>query len=584
MFPEEKISYLDFDIYSRRLSFFYKNKEKLGSTFGFFLTVLYAITSIILFLIYFIKTINREDITASDTIISPNKIPSANISKESFYLAFGLEHPTKLIRFIDETIYYPEVLFIEKIRENGQLVKKSQKMINLERCEIIKFGENYQHLFNEDVNNSYCLKDLNFTLIGGINYNIMSYIQINIFPCINKTENNNHCKPQKEIDEYLTSGYFSILAKDRGLNPFNYSFPTKPVLRELLTSIDKSLKKQFIIYYGITEIDSDTGLFIKNIKKEIHLRYVKTENNVFFIDENYRSGREIISAEIRIEDNIYYQKRTFTKMSQVFSTIGGYMQIISTIFSLIVLMSKKISIEKKLLNSLFNFNLKQKKIILCIEYQKKLDYNSSMDKEKAKKYIPYEAKKSIITNRKSKKRRNSIFINNRITPEMKRCFTESISIGKKEKKNNTEEGFKEIFNNINKENDPNQNINQSINRSKVNMINKEDNLNLNNLHLNKIYHKKKMLCSQSNLNILRDYYVFEKGNSPIISFSIFDYYCFRKITKKRTEIELFNFGINFYKRQMDIINFFNIIILTQIMLIQNSEQKHLSQTIELSIK
>ena len=54
---------------------------------------------------------------------------------------------------------------------------------------------------------------------------------------------------------------------------------------------------------------------------------------------------------------------------------------------------------------------------------------------------------------------------------------------------------------------------------------------------------------------------------------------------KKLEIELFNFGINFYKRQMDIINFFNIIILTQIMLTQQSEKKHniLSQKIELSI-
>ena len=55
MFSSGKINYLDFDIYSRRISFFYKNKEKIGSTFGFILTVLYIIISVVIFLIYFIK-------------------------------------------------------------------------------------------------------------------------------------------------------------------------------------------------------------------------------------------------------------------------------------------------------------------------------------------------------------------------------------------------------------------------------------------------------------------------------------------------------------------------------------------------
>ena len=108
-----------------------------------------------------------------------------------------------------------------------------------------------------------------------------------------------------------------------------------------------------------------------------------------------------------------------------------------------------------------------------------------------------------------------------------------------------------------------------------------DNNNLDNLQINNILESKKV--KTSNLAMIKNY---ERGNCPIIKFNILDYYCLRKITKKRIQIELFNFGINFYKSQMDIINFFNIIILTQIMLTQQSDKKHstLSQTIELSMK
>ena len=604
MFNEENISYLDFDIYSQRISFFYKNKEKIGSTFGFILTVFYAIISLIIFLIYFIKTIKREEITASDTTIYPNQIPSIDINKNSFNLAFGLIHPTKLIRFIDERIYYPEVLFIEKISQNGQVIETNQKNLIVENCRNSNFGENYQNLFEKnELNNSYCLKDYNLTLFGGIKNDKISYFQIKIFPCINSTQNNNHCRPQKEIDEFLTSGSFSILAKDIGLNPFNYTFPTVPTLQDLLIRINKSIKKELIIYYGITEIETDIGLFMNKIKKEFYLKYIKGDNNFFFFDnEQYYSGKEIISTEIRLDDVIYLHKRKYTKMSQVFSAIGGYMQVLSTLFSLIILLTKKISIEKKLLNNLFNFNFKQRKIILSIEYEKKLDYNTSMDKEKIKKYIPYEAKKSIVNNMKY--RRNSIiFVHNkkRPPPEIKKSFTETNfmsdkknnkiqNINQNPNQNKKEENVVEVFKKIKKKNDiedenekdQSSMINQSINRSKVNMISKEDNLNLNNVQINKIFERKKLLWNKTNLGLLKE--MSEKGNSPFISFNIFDYYCLRKITRRKTDIELFNFGINFYKRQMDIINFFNIIILTQILLIKNSGQKRLSHTIELSIK
>ena len=52
------------DVYSRRISFFYKGKEKITSRFGFLLTLSYIVISIAIFLYYFIRTISREDVTA----------------------------------------------------------------------------------------------------------------------------------------------------------------------------------------------------------------------------------------------------------------------------------------------------------------------------------------------------------------------------------------------------------------------------------------------------------------------------------------------------------------------------------------
>ena len=118
------------------------------------------------------------------------------------------------------------------------------------------------------------------------------------------------------------------------------------------------------------------------------------------------------------------------------------------------------------------------------------------------------------------------------------------------------------------------------------MIVKEDELNIEQIMKNKL-NTKINRKRNSNYNVLDDLNMFDKGGRSTINFTIFDYYCLKKINKnKKLEIELFNFGINFFKNQMDIINFFNIIILTEMLLTQQADKKQnlLNKTIELYMK
>ena len=273
-------------------------------------------------------------------------------------------------------------------------------------------------------------------------------------------------------------------------------------------------------------------------------------------------------------------------MSQVLSDTGGYMQFISTIFAVIALLTKKFGLEQKLLNSLFNFNIKQRKMILSIEYKKKLDYNSSL-KSRQNTFIPYEPRKSIISKRS---RRDSVLILNENKRNNFATLKRSVTMQNQNKTRLNElsgsgsinilKDGSELFRKISKEKE------DLNNRSKVNMIAKEDELDIQQMMKNKLITKPKR--KQSNFNVLNNLELLDKGGRSTINFNIFDYYCFKRISKnKRSEIEIFNFGINFFKNQMDIINFFNIIVLTQIMLTQQADDKKqnfLNRTIELNMK
>ena len=357
-----KFNYFFFDLYSKRAGFFYKNNEKIGSLFGLLLSFIFVVASIALLIHNFILTINRNEVKVYDTSIYAQEMPFVNVNSNNLYFAFGIEDPINSLRYIDETIYYPQILFIDRIKIDGRFVTTTKKILEYERCKEENFGKNYQHLFiSGELNNSYCLKDFNYnlTFAGGYKYEKMTYIRIKIFPCVNSTENNNHCKSQEIIDYHLTSGYFSILLKNFGLNPSNFSYPVLPTLQDLYTTIDKRTLTNFIINFGVTEIHTDMSIFNENIKKVKYLQYRDNFQNTQFREEkDYLKGKEFCVTQLKLDDTIIIQRRTYTKISDILSKVGGYMQLMKTLFSLIALVINKFSTEVKVLNSIFNFNIK----------------------------------------------------------------------------------------------------------------------------------------------------------------------------------------------------------------------------------
>ena len=410
------VNYSNFDMYSKKLGFYFKNQEKVGSYFGFFLSLVYVVVSLILFFSQLIKVIKREELNVYDSTIYAQEMPSINVDVNQLYFAFGLEDPLTSNRFIDEGIYIPKVAFVEKVKINDELITVNTTNLPLEICKESNFGENYQHLFTKnELNNSYCLKNFTYNLLfaGGYKYEKFNYIRLRIYPCVNSSSNNNSCKPQEEIDSYLASGYFSILIKDFGLNPSNYSNPVVPTFQDLYTTIDKKIYRNYILNFGVTEIHTDTGLFYQDIKKDRYFQYRKEIQTFSFRDEKeYYAGKSIILVQMKLDDATIIQKRSYTQISELFSRIGGYMQLMNTVFLLIASLFNKFNFDLKIINNIFKFDLKENKILLKLNTIKELNPTFVNNGKKNSIFSlrkPYEEKKSIDSENKSK--------NNLITKE-----------------------------------------------------------------------------------------------------------------------------------------------------------------------
>ena len=557
--------YFNFDMYARSPNFYFKNHDRINTCFGTLLTLVYIIVSLTLFIYHSIITIQRKNFKVHDSTIYGQEMPFIDLNSNILYFAFGLEDPLTMNRFIDDSIYIPKIVFVDKAKINDELVTVYQQNLEIEKCKVINFGENYQHLFLEDeLNNSYCLKkfEQNLTLAGGYKYERFSYIRIRIYPCVNSSENNFSCKSQEEIDHFMSSGYFSIILKDIGLNPANYSIPVIPTLQDLYTTIDKRIYKNYILNLGVTEIHTDIGLFQENIKTQKYLQFRKEmETFTFRNEEEYYQGKSVIIAQLKLDDNINVQTRSYIKIPEIFSTIGGYMQLMNTAFLLLTIIVNKFNLELKIINSIFKFNLKKKKLIMKL--QNLNDYDDLHISNISNIHTPVVNFKKMtnitqhldLLDNKSK---NSLMKENEINNISLLNFSED----KNELDNNNKNKItilkkhKRKSNALPIENSKMENTKDKMSKKKLRLS--QDHIKENGTNFNK-------------KNIFNE--LSYKDFNDKIELNMFDYCCCHLVYEKRHKIiELFNITNSFYRKKLDVVNVFNLLLLIEKNLLKNNSE------------
>ena len=245
------------DLFGKEPEFYYKGKVKKASWIGAFFTLLYFVLYIIIFLYKFIKMLKKEEVTFYETYAYSGDIPSINVTNENFYGGFALGP----FPFIDETIYYPKIEYYNGIRVNGEWEWEPIKEIELEICKLENFDYRYRELFKDKpLNNLYCIKNLNETLVGYSHSERFSYFNISFFKCRNKTKDGKDCKPSEIIDLYLKENVFQFYIQDIDLTPENDNSPIQIGQRIITGPIFKHLYQQCFSYMQIVIVETDQDI------------------------------------------------------------------------------------------------------------------------------------------------------------------------------------------------------------------------------------------------------------------------------------------------------------------------------------
>ena len=313
------------------------------------------------------------------------EIPSIQLTNKNFYGGFALG----AIPFIDETIYYPKLEFWRGERIGGEWSWTS-KDLELVRCQLDYFGPLYWDLFRDKpLNDLYCIKDLNETLEGYQHERIYSYFFVTLHSCHNKTKNGSDCKPKEVIEKYLYNNVFQFFIQDINLTPLDFYNPSQITQKIITGPVFKNLYQKIYTYMQIINVETDADYLGLSAFTKINSQKLLKYDESWIIsapseNQRYEQGYPFCEITVQLSEKVLTQKRTFTKITEIFGEIGGTMEVVYIFFNVFVSFIAGFLYKTALVNNLFSFDLSKRIIKLKENKNDILESNESKENQEIK--------------------------------------------------------------------------------------------------------------------------------------------------------------------------------------------------------
>ena len=365
----------EFDLFGKIPELYFKGKPQRTTIFGKVLTYCYISIYIAFFIYKIIRMLKKVDITfyESNTF---SGVPSIKLTSDLFYLGFSVNNT------IDPTLYYPVVFFYEESRV-GTVMEPKKEIMELELCQIEKFGEKYRDIFRNKIDNLYCIKDIDkITLEGYPHLDSFKYIYIVIMPCIGQAPTGEQCKDPTEVMNYFAGGVkITFMIEDVDLSPFKYYNPSQPIEKGMQGPTFLTLYNSIYAYLKIVNLETDIDIIgfegLSDIKTKQFLKY--EESWIITSPSPHAQGLNpkypIADVTIQLSAKVLTYKRKNTKLIEVLGDVGGFMEVFRSLFNIIASLITDILYDKALINNLFSFDLDKK--FIKIKNNKKNNQNDN---------------------------------------------------------------------------------------------------------------------------------------------------------------------------------------------------------------
>ena len=366
----------DVDLFSKNPDIYFKGKPQKSTLIGRIFTIIYAVTYAAFFIYKIIRMALKMDVSFYETQTWTGEIPALDLNNEHFYGGFALVNRTSGKLFIDETIYYPVAVFKTGIKDESGEFQWEVRDLGVEPCQLEKFGSKFRHLFVNELENLYCLKDVDVTIQGHTTLDRYSYFYVEFFPCVNGKNGRTNCQPVEVVKYYLSSTLLTVKMQDIELTPQLYKTPVSVRSRILSAPVMENLYNNIQAYFHIINMETDNDILgfeaLSQKDKKKFFKYDVTFMVTAIMTEPYmptQTGGAVCNIQLQLTEQMITIDRTYTKLIEVLGDVGGLMEFVFSFLKLLSIFITEALYEKALINNLFSFDI-EKKVIELKEVQK----------------------------------------------------------------------------------------------------------------------------------------------------------------------------------------------------------------------
>lgn len=323
----------------------YLNSEKRKKTkYGGAVSLVMILLIFCSIFYFFFELILRE----SFTLIYNQTVdfnPTLNISNIPLVFGFADQYANPIKNLENQIRIYGEYYQMNKNYDSDKPVLLGIKQLKMEKCDINKHFGNYYSFFTKYaamLDKFYCLpiNEHNLTLYGtwGDSQNPNSYLVLKIAKCFNN-ENKEifpdaNCFNRTTIDSNLMNIYLNIVTLDYEINHTNVKNPDIISIRSDTFSLSSSVFNRYEIKKKIVNYQTDHGILFPILDYKQFFQYdISSLNTDLRVNISPIGLFGQISFSLSKKTDNY--KRNYIKIQNVLANIGGIVDAIYIVFSLL---------------------------------------------------------------------------------------------------------------------------------------------------------------------------------------------------------------------------------------------------------
>jgi len=199
--------------------------------------------------------------------------------------------------------------------------------------------------------NSFCLDQNNFTLVGSDSENQCTNFQVHVIMCSNSTENNYSCKSQDEIDNFFIMKNLNLMYVNTIFQTKNYETPITTKLTATLYKLDTKLSRLVTIKFQKATMITDETVVLPSQTSFDTILY-ENEKSEYGMESG---GMPILSILIYSSSDQITINRSYQSLPEAFAVLGGLFSVLIFCGRLILQIDHSLYITTLLMNFLYSF-------------------------------------------------------------------------------------------------------------------------------------------------------------------------------------------------------------------------------------